>query len=75
MEKFTFTRVCLSYARVIVATTRILVIELHCHTVMGWLTVLKYLLLDACGCLWPCLVMPGIKCCCLLRNPAPLVLI
>jgi hypothetical protein len=37
-------------------------VELLCYMVMGWLSVLKYLLLGTRGFLWPCLVMQGIKC-------------
>jgi hypothetical protein len=41
---------------------RVLVVELLCHTVMGWLLVLKYLLSGARGCVFSCLVASGIKC-------------
>jgi hypothetical protein len=40
--------------------------ELLCHAGTGRIPVLKYLLLGECGPLWPCLVMPSIKCHCFL---------
>jgi hypothetical protein len=43
-------------------------VELLCHTVMGRLPVLKYLLSGAHECLLPRLVVPGIKCCCFSRT-------
>jgi hypothetical protein len=41
---------------------RVPVVELLYQTTMGQLLVLKYLLLGECGCLFPSLVVPGIKC-------------
>jgi hypothetical protein len=62
MEKPTFTKVSLSDVRVIMAIMRVHVVELLCQTAMGWIPVLKYFLLGACGRLWPCSIMPRIKC-------------
>jgi hypothetical protein len=44
------------------AIMRVHVVELLYQMAMGQLLILKYLLLRACGCLWPRLVVLGIKC-------------
>jgi hypothetical protein len=44
MEKPSFTRVCLSRVRAIMATMCVPVVELLCYTVMGWLPVIKHLM-------------------------------
>jgi hypothetical protein len=49
MEKPTFTRRNLSDVRAIMAIMCVLVEELLCHVVMGWIPVLEYLLSGACG--------------------------
>jgi hypothetical protein len=41
---------------------RILVVDLLCQMAMGWPSVLEYMLSGACGFMWPCLVVLGIKC-------------
>jgi hypothetical protein len=61
MEKATFTRVNLSDLRVMMAIMHVFMEELLCPTVMGWIPVLEYLLLGACGHLWLCPIMSGIK--------------
>jgi hypothetical protein len=63
MEKFDFTRACLSRVRVIVEIMCILVVELLCQTAMERALVFKYLLSSVHGCLWLCPVMPDIKYC------------
>jgi hypothetical protein len=68
MEKFAFTRVSLSDARVIMAIMRVPVEELLYQAPTGWISVLKYLLSGACGCLWPCPIVPSIKCRCFPRT-------
>jgi hypothetical protein len=60
MEKPTFTRACLSSVRVIMPIMCVPVVDLLCQVAMGWLPVLKYLLLGARWCMRPCLVVPGI---------------
>jgi hypothetical protein len=57
MKKSAFTRVNLSDVRAIMAIMCVPVMELLCQAVMRWVPVLEYLLLDVCGCLWPCPVM------------------
>jgi hypothetical protein len=47
---------------------RVIVGELLCPAAMGQILVLEYLLLDTCGCLWPCPIMTGIKYHCFLRT-------
>jgi hypothetical protein len=61
MEKPTVTRACLSGVRVIMLIMHVLVVELLCHAVMGWVPVLKCLLSGVCGRLWVCLIVLGIK--------------
>jgi hypothetical protein len=39
----------------------VLVDELSCQAVMGWIPALEYLLLGVCGCLWLRLVLLDIK--------------
>jgi hypothetical protein len=53
MEKPAFTRANLSDVRVIMAILRVLMEELLCQVVTGWVLVLR--------CLWLCPVMPDIK--------------
>jgi hypothetical protein len=36
-------------------------VELLCQKVMGWILALEYLPPGVRGCLWPHLIMPGIK--------------
>jgi hypothetical protein len=57
MEKLTFTRVNLSDVRVIMMIMCVSVVELLCQVATRQITVLKYLLSGAHGCLWPCLIM------------------
>jgi hypothetical protein len=68
MEKPVFSRTNLSDVRVIMTIMLVLMEELLCQTVMGLIPVLECLLLGACGCLWLCPVMPGIKWRCFLRT-------
>jgi hypothetical protein len=68
MENPTFTRACLSSARVIGVIIHVPVVELLCQTTMGRLLVHKYLLSGTCGCLLPCHIMTSIKCCLFLRT-------
>jgi hypothetical protein len=67
MEKPTFTRASLSNVRVIIMIMHVPVVQRLCQTVIGWIPVLKCLLSSACGCLCPCPIVPGIKCCKFLR--------
>jgi hypothetical protein len=46
----TFTRVSLSDVRVIMMILHVLMEELLCQVMMGWVPVLVWLLLGACGC-------------------------
>jgi hypothetical protein len=62
MEKLDFTEVSLFVVRVIMAIMHAPVEELLCQVATGWILVLKYLLSGVWGNLWPCPVMPGIKC-------------
>jgi hypothetical protein len=62
MENPAFTRVSLSDVRVIMTIMHVAVEELLHQAATGWIPVLKYLLSGACGHLWPCPVMPDIKC-------------
>jgi hypothetical protein len=64
MEKPAFTRADLSDVRVIMLIMRAPVVELLCQAGIGWIPVLKWLLLGARGCLWSCPVVLGIKCHC-----------
>jgi hypothetical protein len=68
MEKHTFTRVNLSNVRVIVSIMRVPMVELLCQELMGYISVLKYLLSGVCGCLWPCPIVPSINCRYFLRS-------
>jgi hypothetical protein len=61
MEKPAFTRVNLNDVRVIMVITHVLVVELLCQVVMGWIPLLKCPLSSACGWLWLHPVMPDIK--------------
>jgi hypothetical protein len=61
MKKLTFIRVNLSNVRVIIAVMRVPVEELLCQAVIGWIPVLKHLLSNARGCLWPYPIVQGIK--------------
>jgi hypothetical protein len=61
MEKPAFSRASLSGVRVIMLIVCVPVVELLCHTVMGQIPLLKYLLSSACGHLWPCPITLGIK--------------
>jgi hypothetical protein len=63
MEKLDFIEVSLFIVRVIMAIMRAPVEELLCQVAMERIPVLKYLLSGTQGNLWPCYVMPGIKCC------------
>jgi hypothetical protein len=62
MEKPTFIRVSLSDVKVIMVIMHILVVKLLCQVVMRQIVVLKYLLSGPCGHLWPCPIVPCIKC-------------
>jgi hypothetical protein len=62
MEKPVFTRPNLSDVRVIMVIMHVLVVELLCQTAMGQISVFKYLKSGVRRCLWPCLVLPNIKC-------------
>jgi hypothetical protein len=62
MEKPTFTMVNLSDVRVMMAIMCVPVVVLLCQAMMGWIPVLKYLLLGAHGHLWLRSIVPGIKC-------------
>jgi hypothetical protein len=68
MEKPTFTRVNLSNVRVIVSIMRVSMVELLCQEVMGYISVLKYLLSGVRGRLWPCPIVPSINCRYFLRS-------
>jgi hypothetical protein len=61
MEKPAFTRANLSDVRVIMAIKRVLMVELLCQAVTGWIPVLECPLSGACGCLWLRPIMSGIK--------------
>jgi hypothetical protein len=63
MEKPTFPKANLSDVRAIMAIMRVPVVELLCQAAMGNISILKYLLSDVHGCLWPCPIMPIIKYC------------
>jgi hypothetical protein len=62
MENPFFTRMNLSYVRVIMVIMCIPVVVLLCQAMMEQLLVLKYLLSYARGRLWPRPVVLGIKC-------------
>jgi hypothetical protein len=62
MEKPPFTRANLSDVRAIMAIMRVPVMGLLCQAVMGWILILKYLLVGVCGCMRPCPTVPSIKC-------------
>jgi hypothetical protein len=49
MEKLVFTMACLFCIRVIMAIMCVLLVELLCQEVMGWIPALEYLLSDARG--------------------------
>jgi hypothetical protein len=49
MEKPTFTRACLSDARVIMVIMRVPLVDLLCQAVMGQILALEYLLSGASG--------------------------
>jgi hypothetical protein len=51
MKRLVFTRVHLSNVRVTMAIIRVPLVELLCHTVIGWIPALEYLLPGAHGCL------------------------
>jgi hypothetical protein len=51
---------------------RVSLVEPLRQVVMGRIAALEYMLLGACGLLWPRLVVPGAKC---HRFPRPLVLV
>jgi hypothetical protein len=72
MEHPVFTKACLSDVRVIMMIKLVPVVELLCQTVTGWIPVLKILLSDVCGCLWPCPIMPDCRSVMTLP-PAPLL--
>jgi hypothetical protein len=69
MEKLDFTEVGLFVVRVIMAIMRAPMEELLCQVATGRILVLKYLLSGMRRNLWPCPIMPGIKC-----HLAPVVL-
>jgi hypothetical protein len=54
MEKSAFTRMNLSDVRMIIAIMHVLVKELLCQAVNGWILVLECLLSSASGQLWLC---------------------
>jgi hypothetical protein len=60
-ENPTLIRASLSDVKVIMMVMRGHVVKLLCEAVMGWVLVLKCLLLGAHGCLWLRLVLSGIK--------------
>jgi hypothetical protein len=43
------------------AIMRVSLVESLCLMAMGWILALEYVLLGACGFLWPCLVASGNK--------------
>jgi hypothetical protein len=49
LENLTFIEARLSDVRVIMAIIRVLVVELLCQAVTGWVPVLECVLPDACG--------------------------
>jgi hypothetical protein len=68
MEKPTFTKMNLFDVRVIMVIMHILVRELLCQAVTGWIPVLECPILWHVWLLWLCPVMSGIKCCHLPRT-------
>jgi hypothetical protein len=68
MEKSAFTRANLFDVRVIMTIIHVLMEELLCQAVMGWILVLECPQSDACGCLWLRLVQSDIKLCCFPRT-------
>jgi hypothetical protein len=62
MKKHVFTRACLSDVKVIIVIMCVSVVEFLCQETTEWIPVLKYLVSGACGRLWPCIVISGIKC-------------
>jgi hypothetical protein len=61
MEKPAFSRASLSGVRVIMVIVCVPVVELLCHTVVGQIPLLKYLLSSMRGRLWLCPITPSIK--------------
>jgi hypothetical protein len=49
MEKLAFTRTCLSDVRVIMTIMCVVLVELPCQAMMGWIFALAYLLPGARG--------------------------
>jgi hypothetical protein len=62
MEKLAFTKVCLSYVRVITVIMHLSMVESLCQMPMGQILALEYVLLGAHGFLWPRLVALSNKC-------------
>jgi hypothetical protein len=62
MQKYAFIRTNLYGVRVIMVIMCVPVRELLCQAVTGQIPVLECPLPDACGLVWLCPVMPGIKC-------------
>jgi hypothetical protein len=54
-------RTILSDVRVIIVIMRVLIVELLCHAVMGWIPSLGCLLPSMCERIWLHLVLSGIK--------------
>jgi hypothetical protein len=63
MDKPAFDRAFLSNVKVVMEIMSVPVVELLCQAEMGWLSILKYLLSVANGCMWSCIVVPSIRCC------------
>jgi hypothetical protein len=61
MENSVFTMVNLSDVRVIMTIMHVHVVELFYQATMGRISVLKWLLSHARGCLWSCPIMTDIK--------------
>jgi hypothetical protein len=57
MEKLAFTRVCLSYVRVIMVIMRVSLVESLCHTMMWRIPTLEYVLSGERAFLWPHLIV------------------
>jgi hypothetical protein len=61
MEKPAFTRANLSDVKMIMVIICVLIDELLCQAVTEQISVLECLLSSACGCLWLCPIIPGVK--------------
>jgi hypothetical protein len=61
MENPTLIRASLSDVKVIMTIMHVLVVKLLCQTAAERIPALECLLPGACGPLWPCLILSGIK--------------